>query len=116
MAVSSHPNHPQQALPAIRKNIPAFQSIHELSRSIEAFPHEGGLLPHGYQCILKQARLIFWWRRRGHGQAQLYSGGVARDWLSKRRDSDKHRQLEAREDFEPDVFAVVGEGTNLEYC
>lgn len=44
-------------------DIPALESIHELSGGVETFAHEGALLAHGDQGIFEEAGLIL--RRRG---------------------------------------------------
>lgn len=59
------------------QHLPAFQGIHELSRRIEAFPHERRLLAHCNQGILQQPSLILRGGGRSHCRSFLAGGGVA---------------------------------------
>lgn len=48
------------------RSLPALQSIHELSGSVDTFAHQRGLLAHRYQGILEQACLVLRRCRVGH--------------------------------------------------
>lgn len=47
-------------------DLPALEGIHELTRRVEAFAHERGLLANRDQGILEQAGLVFRRSWRGH--------------------------------------------------
>jgi hypothetical protein len=52
---------------ALERCLPAFQSIHELSRRFQTFAHKMRLLFNHQDGIVQESRLIFHSWRAGHG-------------------------------------------------
>jgi len=53
---------------------PVLEGVHQLAGDLKAPPHEHRLLAHHCERILKQASLIFYWRRRRHCVCGRISG------------------------------------------
>jgi hypothetical protein len=52
-------------------NTPAFQGVHQLPRRVQAFAHQGGLLAHGNEGVLEEARLVLGQRGGRHGAGDV---------------------------------------------